>query len=194
MCNVNDAVIINSQPFTQVIDSLITFIEQEEGEEDMETFIIGHGSYQTDFPILFVNCMKTHYDYHRFHTFNFVDSVQIFKDKGFQRPGLETLSDTVDRIHSAVKDIEILQRVIKRWLKYDDVTSRKYVYSFEDVLRFINMKLPITIRHLYEVADQSISLQNFISELYQYTKSKTALNNGQVYKIACQYFRDNTVF
>ena len=186
VCNVTDAVIRSSPSFNRVVDDLIKFIEKEEEEdEESGTIIIGHGSYLTDFPLLLVNCMKARYDYTRFDKFTFIDSMQVFKDKGYKRPGLDALSGEVDRIHSAIRDVELLRDVIKRLL--DDITTTTK-YELKDIMQYVNKKLPISIQHLYKLADEAVSYQCFESELYSHVDEKTALNNKQVCKIAYRYF------
>ena len=189
MCNVTDAIIRKSQPFNRVVNDLVKFIEQEEEEEigGGDTVIIGHGSYSTDYPLLLVNCMKAKYDYMRFEKFTFVDSMQVFKDKGYKRPGLDALSGEVDRLHSAARDVELLRDIIKRLLD-DDITTTKYTYTLKDIMQYVNKKLPISIQHLYKSADEAVSYQCFESELYSHADEKTALNNKQVCKIAYRYY------
>ena len=193
LCNVTDAIIHRQgQPFRRVINDLIRFIKQEEEEETeaTDTIIVGHGSYTTDFPLLLVNCMKAKYDYTQFKKFTFIDSMQVFKDKGYKRPGLDALSGETDRLfHSATRDVELLRDIINRLSDDDITTTTKYVYNLEDIIHYVNMKLPISIQHLYKLAAHNVtSYQCFESELYSRVNEKTALNSKQVCKIACRYF------
>lgn len=187
MCNVTDARIRKSPPLCKVMNELIEFIEREE-KESKRTFIIAHGGYVNDFPLLLTNCMRTKYDYTMLEKYTFIDSKLVFESKGYKRPGLDALSGKGDRIHSAKEDVKLARDVIKKLLLIDITTTNTYAYTLQDILQYLEGKLPISIQNIYKIAAQETSYYSFESELYRHAVTKTALNENQVRKIAYRYF------
>lgn len=190
MCNVTDMIIRKSPPFCKVMNELIGFIEREDKEASSKrTFIIAHGGYLNDFPLLLTNCMRTKYDYTLLEKYTFIDSKLVFESKGYKRPGLDALSGKGDRrIHSAIEDVKLARDVIKKLLVIDITTTNTYAYTLQDILQYLEGKLPISIQNIYKIAAQETSYYSFESELYRHAVTKTALNENQVRKIAYRYF------
>ena len=191
MCNITYDHLTAPPSFTQVIDGLIKFIKQEATPSD-KIIIVGHGSYTTDFPLLITNCMKAKYDYTQFEAFTFIDSMQTLKDKGYQRPNLNALTEgkEEDRVHTALGDAMLLQNVVARLFNEEDIsTTNKHSYKLQDILQYLNLKLPISIQSLAELSSSTPSLQSFEEQLYKQANEKTALNTKQISNIAYKYSR-----
>ena len=78
-------------PFRDMMDGLVAFIRREATEP---AFIIAHGGYVHDFPILPASCMKQNYsDFAVLAKLVYVDSMQNLKDAGYMRPGLDALCE-----------------------------------------------------------------------------------------------------
>ena len=186
LCNVTDTIIRKSPSFHKVINDLIKFINQE---EDCFITLVGHGAFLSDFPLLISNCIKYGYDYTRFQNFNFIDSMQVFQSNGYQRSGLSALSN-VERInHSAIQDVELLSDIVK---KYNIDLTKGYVLN--DILQYMNKKMPVSIIELYRLAAESTSYSSLELVLRSYTSTKTALNEKQLYKIVYRYFNSCIYF
>ena len=188
LCNVNDNMIQSSQSFIHVIQSMFTFMENEEknNKDNEKTIIIAHGGYLTDFPILFINCMKIGFDCEKLMNTYFIDSVQILQDKGFQNPGQGTFADTDSRVHSALTDVLLTQKVVKTYINYRDIIS--HMYTYQDILKYIQKKLPISISDLFQLSRECRTVENYAIKLSQYVHRKSALNSKQLHNIAHKYF------
>ena len=165
-----------------MVISLIEFIHNEQLRNKTDPIIIAHGGHLHDFPILLANCIK--------HNFGvlidclFVDSVHIFENEGYRRPGLDTLCQGLDiqrNMHSALGDARILKEVFNKKL---ELLDHPYGYTFMDVVVYFNGKLPISISKLYTWAIACCSYAELELSLIKYVKKNTALNINQVYKIA----------
>ena len=123
-----------------------------------------------------------------------VDSVHIFENEGYGRPGLDTLCRGLDmqrNMHSAL--------VVARILKEDfdmklELLGHRYGYSFMDLVVYLNDQLPLSIPQLYTQAMACCLYAELELILIKYVKKKTALNINQVYKIAYWYFMDRYIF
>ena len=69
-----------------------------------------------------------------------------------------------------------------------------YGYTFGDITYHLNRKLPLPIRKVYSLATECVSYQEMGCILYEYAKTKSALNLNQVCKIAHCYFKDRYIF
>ena len=91
-----------------MVISLIEFIHNEQLQNKTDPIIIAHGRYLHDFPILLANCMKHYFiDFGIVRDCLFVDSVYIFENEGYRRPGSDTLCQGLDiqrNMHSALRD------------------------------------------------------------------------------------------
>ena len=185
LCHITDKKLeMMNLPFSEVIDDLIAFIEQE--EESGPPIIITHGG--THMPLLIANCMKNNYDYSRLENYVFVDSIKILQDKGgFEKTGLDWFA-TSKRAHSAIQDVKILQRVVNKFIVKDILTQRHATTSLGDILHYLDGKLPITIQELLYSLEEAPTLIHLERELYKYASEKTALNRKQIYEIALYYF------
>ena len=63
-----------------------------------------------------------------------------------------------------------------------------YGYTFGDIAYRLNRKLPLSIGKVYSLATECTSYQELGCILYEYVKTKSALNLNQVCKIAHWYF------
>lgn len=122
LCNITDEELETiGLPFNRVIDDLIKFIDQEEGQP----IIITHGG--VDIPLIIANCMKNGYNWRRLAKYIFMDSVKILQKKGYEKPGLDSFS--MRKGHSAIEDVKILQHVFNNY-----VVNTKSVVSFKEIL------------------------------------------------------------
>ena len=186
LCNITDNILeMRSEHFSDVMDDLIEFINQESRDD---VIIIAHGGFLTDFPLLIVNCMKAKYDYTRFANYTFVDSMKMLQGKGYEKPGLDTFttSATAGRRHSAVYDVKLLRDVVNKLL-VQDIEAAKHT-SLNDIIQYLKGQLPLKIQQLYDLAAQVSSQYTFEIELYKHAARRTALNEKQICKIACYYF------
>ena len=182
LCNVTDMTIQNSPSFHEVMNDLIEFISAN--QDSSTTTLVGHGAFLSHFPLLMTNCMKYGYDYRRFETYNFIDSVQVFQRMGYDRPGLDALSNGI-RSHSAIEDVELLRDIVTKTLGHI-ITNN--VYTLDDILQYLNQKLPVSIPELYNLANEASSYQSLEATLRRYSAAKTALSDKQLCKIACKYY------
>ena len=191
LCNITDNILeMRSEPFSDVMDNLIEFINQESSGDDSPPIIIAHGGFLTDFPLLFVNCMKAKYDYTRFAKYTFVDSMKILQGKGYEKPGLDAFSTAAtggQRRHSAIYDVKLLRDVVNKLL-LQDISSPTTQHSLNDIIQYLKGRLPLKIQQLYDLAAQVPSQYTLEVELYKHAARRTALNEKQIYKIACYYF------
>lgn len=197
LTRINDGILNNlGCLFTDVMISMIDFIQSEQSVSDTNPIIVAHGGYYNDFPILFANCMKHGFrDYGILKDCLYVDSADLFKDAGYKRPGLDNLCREFKmkrEFHSALEDALILKRIVcdKRLELYDNL----YTYTFNDIETCLNMKLPIPIEMIYNVARKCLSYRELASILFQSVKKKTALNKKQYLKVAYYYFIDRYIF
>ena len=194
LCNITDNILeMKCQPFCEVMDDVVEFINHESRDDNNSVvpIIIAHGGFLTDFPLLLVNCMKACYDYTRLAKYIFVDSMKMLQDKGYEKPGLDSFSTslTIERRHSAIYDVKLLRDVVNKLLLQDIYTAtQQHSYKLDDILQYLKGKLPLTIRQLFELADQATSQHTMELELYKHAAIKTALNIRQIYKIAFYYY------
>lgn len=182
LCSVTDMTIQDSPSFCEIMDDLLEFIANQ--DDSPTTTLVSHGGFLSDFPLLMTNCMKYGYDYTRFEKYNLIDSMQVFQRMGYNRPGLDALS-TTNRSHSAIEDVELLRDIVTKTLGNAIITN---VYTLDDILQYLSRKLPVSIPELYSLANEASSYQSFEATLRRYSATKTALNNKQLYKIACKYY------
>ena len=182
--------------FTDVMISMIDFVQSEQSVSDTDPIIVAHGGYYNDFPILLANCTKHGFgDYGILKDCLFVDSVDLFKDAGYERPGLDNLCREFKLkrgFHSALDDALLLKRIVcdKRSKLYDNL----YTYTFKDIENFLIMNLPIPIERIYNLARRCLSYRELASMLFESVTKKTALNKKQYFKVAYYYFIDRYIF
>ena len=157
------------------------------------SIIIAHDLH--DFPILLASCMK-----HNCNKFGilakcmFVDSMQILQDDGYKRPGRDALYEELNikgSSHSALEDAYILKAVCN---KKPGMPDHPYGYTFGDITYLLNRKLSLPLRQVYILATECASHQELGCILYEYVKTKSALNLNQVCKIAHWYFKDRYLY
>ena len=110
----------------------------------------------------------------------FVDSMQILRDGGYKRPGLDALCEELNikrTSHSALEDVYILQTVCN---KKPEILDHPYGYTFENITYHFNRKLPLSIRKVYSLASECESYQELGCILYKFAETKSALNLKQV--------------
>lgn len=196
LCNVTTTLVKRSPPFREVMNDLIQFIKREEEEEAVNTtrtVLIAHGGYLYDYPLLLTNYMRRNNNIDEYDSFvnameqyAFIDSIQVLQRRGYRKTSLDVLANIDDtRIHSAAKDVEILRDIVKKYKVCDDISSS---YTIQDILRYIQTKLPIQINELYELAAEASSRECLENTLYRHAVKKTALNVKQISKIASMYF------
>ena len=73
------------------MNGLVEFLHREQVRGETLPFIIAHGGYLHDFPILLASCMKHNCDKFGILTeCMFVDSMKILHDDGYKRPSLDS--------------------------------------------------------------------------------------------------------
>ena len=193
----NDILASRGCTFTNAMTGFLDFIRAEQMHSTTQAILIAHGGYYHDFPILLKNCIK-----HDFKDINllreclFVDSMNIFKDAGFPRPGLDTLSQLahVQRYgHSALKDVYLLRDVAHYFPNV--LLDHPYSYTYIDIRKLLRDKLPVSIHQLYTKARQCISYTELYDWLSVYSIKKTALHGYNVLMhIAYHSFNDRYLF
>ena len=174
--------------FTKVMEGLVEFIDQE--SDSLPPIIIAHGGYLHDFPILLANCMKHNIDYTPLTMYTFVDSMQLFQDDGYTKPGLDALCERFDidsKRHSALEDAKVLKTICNM---NPDIMDHPYGYTLKDIRHHLDIKLPISILSIYELARYCSSYQELEDVLYEHVTRKTALNKVLICKVAYWYFKD----
>ena len=180
LCDVTDEKIKSCPSFYNVMTELINFISME--ERHAPTKIVAHGGYLSDFPLLLANCMKENFDYTWFKKCEFIDSVKELQRHGYKRPGLDSLSSSPNRVHSAVRDVELLREIATKLLP-----QTLNIYTLRDIEQYMQIKMPISIAELRNLAaDTSRHLE---AVLYELAVEKTALSKKQAWKIARYYSR-----
>ena len=199
MCNVTNTFIKNSPTFNEVMNDLIQFIKQEELNkvEKSITVLIAHGGYLFDYPLLITNCMRrsdsTTIEHSNFveamKHYIFIDSIQVLQRLGYKRTSLDVLKDNSNnsRIHSAAKDVTILRDIVKKYNVLCNITL-SLSNTLQDILCYIQTKLPISINELCKFADEALSREDLETILHTYVNKKTALNAKQLCTIANMYF------
>ena len=92
----------------------------------------------------------------------FVDSMQVFQDDGYKRPGLDLLCKYLNmkrNSHSALEDAYILKTVCNKKL---EILDHPYGYTFGDITNHLNRKLPLPIGKVYSLAAECASYQERI--------------------------------
>ena len=102
--------------FTDMMTEMIGFIQCEQLDSNTNPIILAHGGYYNNFPILLANCMKHSFtDYGILKKCLFVDSIDLFKNVGYEKPGLNNLCHEFKikrEFHSALEDALILKRIL----------------------------------------------------------------------------------
>ena len=99
----------------------------------------------------------------------FVDSMQILQDDGYKRPSPDALCEELNTM-----------------------LDHPYGYTFRDIAYRLTRKLPLPIRKVYSLATKCPSYQVLGCILYEYVKTKSALN--QVCEIDYWYFKDRYLY
>ena len=183
LCNLKLSKLKQSPQFSDVMDKLSSFITKEESY-DKETIIMGHGAFLTDFPLLITNCIKHRFDHSVFKVYKFVDSMEAFRNSGYNRPGLDSLSPTLRDVHTAVEDVKLLKDIVTT---HHDI--RYKLYTYEDILTHLTIKMPLSIREVQLEARKG-DYEELKEFLKKYVKKKTALNERQLLKIVNRYYYD----
>ena len=88
--------------FRVVMDALVVFLYCEQAQGETIHIIIAHGGFLDDFPILLANCIKHNYsDYTIVTECTYVDSIYVFRNGGYQKPGLDSLSRELNIVMEA---------------------------------------------------------------------------------------------
>ena len=183
LCGLHPSKLRRSPSFIDVMNNLIEFITKEEAH-DRQTILVGHGSFLVDFPLIITNCIKNRYDHGALREYKFVDSMEAFRDSGYDQPGLDSLSSTHRTTHSAVQDVKLLEHIVTT---HRDI--RYKLYTYEDILAHLATKMPVTI-HEVQLRAQRGSYEDFEQFLRKHTREKTALSKKQVMKIVNRYYYD----
>ena len=103
---------------------------------------------------------------------------------GYKQTALDVLGGGERRTHhSAVQDVELLRNIIKKLIKEDDITTISYAYTLDDIVQYLNGKLPISMSGLYILANaEDTSYESFESALRVRAIRKTALNESKYVK------------
>ena len=69
-----------------MLNRLLQFVNSETSTPKL----VAHGGYLSDFPLLFINCMKHSIDIaDNFANYKFIDTVRFLKEQGrYKKPGL----------------------------------------------------------------------------------------------------------
>ena len=187
-------------PFRAMMDALIEFIYYEQAQSETIAVIIAHGGILNDFPILLANCMKHGYtNYSILTECAYVDSMQLFRNAGYTKPGLDALCQEINSIkearnhHSAIDDAEMLMAFCCK-KRIDSLLSLDNLLTFNDTLLHLNEKLPISIWRIFNLSRKCTSYKELECKLYEFSKERTALNHKQVCKIAYWFFKDRYLY
>ena len=183
LCDVDPSILRQSPSFNAVIDGLIEFITKEE-IHGSQTTLIGHGAFLSDFPLIIANCIKNSYDHSSMKEFKFVDSMEAFRDGGYDRPGLDSLSTSRRTTHSAAQDVRLLKDIVST-----HPNIRYKLYTYDDILNHLAIKMPLRIREIQAEA-QKRCYEDFEQFLTKHVKMKTALNKNHLMKIVNRYYYD----
>ena len=206
LTNISDALLVTAGcKFKDTMVAFLDFIRREQLESDTPPIIIAHGGFLFDFPLLLSNCMKYGVvDHGLLPDCLFLDSIEMFKALGYQKPGLDSLCNKfglVRQDHSALFDVQLLCRVFKEhsilykynmnsenWIKCNGQSCK-----YEDLLFYLHQKLPVSIQKINNLARRSRSKTDLEVFLSKFVKNKTALNTNQLFKIAHWYFKDRFI-
>ena len=196
LCNINDEVIqCKGVSFKYMINRLLQFVKSETNAP----ILVAHAGYLFDFPILFVNCIKLNINIEAaFASFAFIDTVRVLKEKGgYIKPGLKTITNVKFHHHSAIEDAKTLMHVFTKQSPYielinncdGELCQNSLIFSKNDILQFLEKKLPITIHELFQLVN---SVQSGIDLLYileEYAKRKSPLNKKQILKLSIYAYK-----
>ena len=185
LCDVDLSKLRKSPSFNNVITNLIEFITKEEKLNDSQTILMGHGAFLTDFPLIVTNCIRNSYDHSSMKEYKFADSMEAFRDVGYVRPGLDSLSSTCRTIHSAVQDVRLLKDIVST-----HPNIRYKLYTYDDILNHLAIKMPLSIREIQTEAKKRC-YEDFEQFLIKHVKTKTALNKNHLMKIVNRYYYDS---
>ena len=186
LCNINDEVLRQKGVhFTYMIKRLKEFVKSE----TTTPTVIAHGGYLTDFPLLFANCMKYNIEVKDiFENYTFADSVKMLECINCKKTGLNTISDSKYKQHSALSDVKALASVFSK--KYIDLLNQNLVScSTGDILQSLGRKLPISIDELYHLSKSVNNIEQLTHCLKHYAYRKSALSNKQIVKVAIYAFK-----
>ena len=89
----NETVKSSGLSFRAMMDALVDFLSHEQAQSETISIIIAHGGFSNDFPILLANCIKHSYDnYSILANCTYVDSMLMFQNAGYVKPGSKRLS------------------------------------------------------------------------------------------------------
>ena len=112
------------------MNGVVDFLHREQVRGETLPFIIAHGGYLPDFPILLASCMKHNCDKFGILTeCMFVDSMKILHDDGYKRLSLALCEELhINRCsHLALENVYILKTICN---KKPEMSDHLYGYIF----------------------------------------------------------------
>ena len=94
--------------------------------------------------------------------------------------------------HSALHDAELLMTICMK--RVDLLLLLDHSMSFNDILLYLNEKMPTPIWEVFNLARECSSHTVLEYKLYEFSRQRTALNHKQVCKIAYWYFKDRYLY
>ena len=183
LCGLDLSLLRQSPSFNDVMNELTAFITKE-GTHGSQTILIGHGAFLNDYPLIIANCIKNRYDHSTLKEYRFADSMEAFRDSGYERPGLDSLSSTHRTIHSAIQDVKLLRDIVT---SHHDI--RYKLHTYEDILEHLTTKMPLSVPEI-QLEAQRRCYEDFEQYLLKHAREKTALNKKQLMKIVNRYYYD----
>ena len=152
MCNISDKQlneIYQSPTFSEIMDDLLIFVKEE--SRSLNIYIIAHGGFNSDIPLIINNCKRSKYSCNGLANYMFVDSMLYFKNKGILKPGLDNLNVTeMRRYHTAINDVKILSDITDKLIGNNDMyLLLKDAVNFDYFLQYLKAKMPISIAEMY---------------------------------------------
>ena len=99
---------------------------------------------------------------------SFVDSVELFKDADYKRPGLDNLCRKFKmkrEFQSALEDARILRHIVSD--KRPELFDHPYTYTFKDIVTCLNWKLPLPMKRIFNLALKCLSYKELESILFE---------------------------
>ena len=95
-------------------------------------------------------------------------------------------------VSGPMEDARILKHIVSD--KRSELLDHPYTYIFKYIVTCLNMKLPIPIERIYDLARKCLSYRELASILFECIKKKTSLSKKQYFKVAYYYFIDRYIF
>ena len=153
---------------------LVESLQPEYLQSESNPIIIANGGYLRDFPILLASCMK-----HKYYNFTalawcmYLDSMQILRDAGYRRPGLDALSLDLNierKTHSALMDAITCN-------KKPEMFGQPHGYTVNGIVYRSTMKLHIPIQKVYNLGVECTWYQELTSIFYEYLTPKDCISS-----------------